>query len=370
MAEGHPADGACACKQGAYMKSKWFESALALILLLIGPCTAAWAQEKKSDIFSIAPAVTFSWYPYVNFGEGASTNTEIDLNNFGMSVMMSLKLFDKVGAHLNLKIDDPTFKKLVDVAGYVTAYYFLLKFDYHSFGGTVTWIGDTPNPIPGEVYNFRNQWINVLLLFRVDQLKIRNESLRRPLEELLLIGGKNLGAIGIGYARFDMPVEYKGIGSELSNPGFGLVKGEAWGLSILWDTLSWNMERPVSYRSWTQYLWVYVDVFLGRLPFGFIGKAETDAQAIEWMSNANNGVSINDNGNIRNFHENAGISGYLHEKMNLGFQYTWDIGKKGRIGFAVGAELLVEMIEVFTDDIAIGFGAWHIGPALRVSARW
>jgi len=348
------------------MKSKWVEISLALIVLLIGPCTFAWAQEKKNGIFSITPAVSFSWYPYAEFKEEASTNTDIDLNNFGLSIIMSLKLFDKVGAHINLKIDDPAFKKLVDVAGYVTASYFLLKFDYHSFGGTVTWAGNTPNPIPGEVYNFRNQWNNVSLLLRIDQLKILGNIpfLGLLLHQFGLIGTGNLGAIGIGYATFDMPLEYRvQPDSRLSNPGFGLIKGEVWGLSVLWDTLTWSMERPASYkRSFINYIWIYLDWFHGFPPSGSIGKGETDEQAIAWMSNANNGVSVD--GNIKQDMK------YTTFKGVLGLQYVWDVGKKGRIGLAAGAELLEETIDAHNDDINIHFWSRHIGPAVRVSVRW
>jgi len=352
------------------MKSKYFKIAL-VIILLTESFSAAWAQEEKNSIFSIAPAVTFSWYPYAAFKEETSTKTEVDLNNFGLSVMMSLKLFDKVGAHLNLKIDDPTFQKLVDIAGYVTAYYFLVKFDYHSFGGKVTWTGNTPNPIPDGEYTFRNQWTNVSLMFRLDQLKLKLRDspsqfeffLYSLLYEMMLVGRGNLGAIGIGYANFDMPLEYRvHSGSGLTNPGFGLTKGEAWGFTMLWDTLIWNMERSASYRiPFLQYVWVYLDWFHGIPSFANVGKIETDAQAIEWMSSAN-GVSVD--GNI-----NEGMR-YAIVKMIFGLQYVWDIGKKGRIGLAVGVELLEETIEASNNDIDIYFWSRHIGPAVRVSARW
>jgi hypothetical protein len=348
-------------------KSKRFEIAIALIVLVIGPCTAVWAQEKKNDIFNITPAFSFAWYPSANFFEEESTKTEVDRNNFGMSVIMGLKLFDKVGAHLNLKIDDPTFKKLVDVAGFVTAYYFMLKFDYHSFGGTVTWAGNTPNPISGEVYNFRNDWTNVSLLFRVDQLRMSDKPsipelfLFELLQDFRLVGEGNLGAIGIGYARYDMPLEYRVQPDSGLHPGFGLVKGEAWGFSILWDTLIWRMEPPAFYgggiMDLMQFIWIYLDWFVG---LSFIGKEETDAQAIAWMSNANNGVSVD--GNIK--------PTYGIVKANLGLQYVWDVGKKGRIGLAVGVELLEETIKASNDDINIYFWSRNIGPAVRVSARW
>ncbi|MDR1748183.1 MAG: hypothetical protein LBR47_03910 [Spirochaetaceae bacterium] len=285
---------------------------------------------------------------------------------------MGLKLFDKVGVQLNLKIDDPAFKKLVDAAGYVTAYHFILKFDYHSFGGTVTWIGDTPNPIPGGVYNFRNVWTNVSLLFRIDELTIKNTFLKGLLSELLLIGSGNLGAIGISYASFEMPLEYQVQPNRgLSAPGFGLIKGEAWGMRILWDTLIKRMENSALDAQRMQdrtgyelfhlfvqkYLWIYVEWF-----HGFIVQGKTDAQAIAWMSNAHNGVSVN--GNISKGMEYAIVKGIL------GFQNMWNVGKKGRIGIAVGVELLEETIDANNDDIDIHFWSRHIGPAVRVSARW
>ena len=354
------------------MKSKRFKAALVLTALLIWPCTPAWAQEKKDGIFSVTPAFAFAWYPAANFFEEKSTNTEVDIDNFGMSFIMSLKLFNKVGAHLNLKIDDPTFQKLVDFAGYVTAYHFMIKFDYHSFGGTVTWAGNTPNPISGGAYNFRNQWSTVSLLFRVDQLEVSHTSsigywlglfLLEPLREMGLRGMRNLGAIGIGYAKFDMPLEYRGQHRGLSNSGFGSVKGEDWGLSMLWDTLTWTMERPASYtRDMADFVWIYLDWFHGFPPFGSIGKGETDVQAIAWMSNANGGASVN--GDI-----NRSIQ-YTIVKVNLGLQYVWNVEKKGQIGLAVGMELLEETIDASNDDIYIRFWSRHIGPAVRVSVRW
>ena len=326
--------------------------AIVLILLLIVPRTAIWAQEEKSSAFSITPAFSFAWYPYTHFYNEESTNTELNLNNFGMSAMMSLKLFDKVGAYLNLKIDEPNFSQLVDFAGYVSAYYFMIKFDYHAFGGTVSWTGYPPNPIPGGVYNFRNHWNRYSLLLRIDQLRLPSvlDFIYNFLSDIRLIGSYNLGAIGIGYARYEMPLEYRVLSSnELSNSGFALLKGESWGLSILWDTLSWNMERSDFIRKglngFMQYVWIYLDCFVG-----INGRGE----ATTWMS----GVSNTDN--IK--------PSYSIFKTNLGFQYRWDVGEKGRIGLAVGIEMLNEGISV--SDYAINYESRHIGPALRVSTRW
>ena len=344
-----------------------------VVITLFG--NKVWAQEnedkKKNDLFSIAPAFSFAWYPFTKFFEEESTNTKVDLNNFGMSAIISLKLYKKVGVHLNLKIDDPTFQKLIDIAGYVSASYFLLKYDYHSFGGTVSWIGNTPNPIPDEVSYFHNQWYSVSLLFRVDQwvdkVTLKNDPnfftylLFGYLSGAGLIGAGSIGAIGIGYASFDMPLEYKvRSDSGLSNPGFGLIKGNAWGLSILWDTLTWRMERPTSIKSLAQYinfLWIYVDMFSG---LSFITKGETDAKAIAWMSNANNDIAVD--ANIK--------PSYSIFKIDLGLQFVWDVGKKGRMGLAIGAELLEETIAAASNDINIYFYSRHIGPAVRISVRW
>jgi hypothetical protein len=282
------------------MKNKYFNIAIMLMGLLIVSYTSTWAQEGKNDIFSITPAFSFAWYPYAKIFTEESTNSDIDQNNFGMSAIMNLKLFDKVGAHLNLKIDDPTFKKLVDFAGYVTAYNFMLKFNYHTFNGSVTWTGNTPNPISDDVYNFRNKWSNVSLLYRIDHISlekmmgIENEFLRYlvmipffTLNEVGFLGSGKLTAIGLGYANFDMPLEYKvNIKGGLSNPGFGLIKGQVWGLSIYTDTLSWQMDPKSGWGStvylipFIKYLWLNIDWFHGFRPFGSIGKGETDVNAI------------------------------------------------------------------------------------------
>jgi len=298
------------------MERKRLNMAIMLMIIFFVSNVSVKAQEKKNDIFSITPAFSFAWYPYAKFFKEESTNTGVDLNNFGMSAIMSLKLFDKVGAHLNLKIDDPAFKKLVDFAGYVTAYNFMIKFNYHAFSGSVTWTGNTPNPIPGDIYNFRNQWTNVSLMYRIDQFSfdsinnIKNEHLRYllmipvfALSEVGLLGSGRLTAIGLGYANFDMPLEYRvNSGRSLSNSGFGLIKGSVWGLSIYCDTLSWLMDPKysglsgsISFIPFLNYLWFNVDWFHGFQPIGSIGKGETDAQAIAWMSNSNNGAYINGN---------------------------------------------------------------------------
>jgi hypothetical protein len=352
------------------MKSKWLYSILILIGLHIGLCSALWAQDKKNDIFNITPAVSFAWYPYGKVTDERSTKTEFDLNNFGMSVIMNFKLYDIVGTHLNLKIDDPAFKNLVDITGFITAPYLMLKFNYHFFSGTVTWTENTPNPISGGVSQFRNQRTNVSMLFRVDNLKwergnndflnIFYDYIYESFYNWGLVGRDILGAIGVGYSRFEMPLEYRVYASkDLENPGFGLVKGELLCFAMHWDTLTWNIERSASERNnFWQYLCIYMD-FLMSIPSFYI-SAKTDAQAIEWINN-NNSNTVNGN-----FYDMS----YLYVNAFLGLQYIWDIGINGKIGLAVGVEIFSESIKAFTDDFSVKFDSEHYGPAVRLSVRW
>jgi hypothetical protein len=344
------------------MKNKRFGPSFLLIALIIG--TSAWAQEK-SDIVSVTPAATFSWYPFAwsntliqKINTKPSTETELYLDNFGISFVMGLKLFDKVGAHLDLKMDDPTFQKLVDIAGYVNAWYLMLKFDYHSYGGLVSWTTDLPNPIP-DGYDFRAQQTNISLLFRLDQLyPVKFESLNRLLWNLK--ESRMVVAVGIGYAKFSMPVEYQiQPDSTLSYPGFGLMRGDAWGIAYHFDTLTWFAELNASGRSAlpliNRHLWLYLDCFAGV----FFKKGETDGQAIEWMS-AENGAPVD--GDIS--------PTYVTLNAIVGYQHLWDIGKKGRIGFAAGVEVSFEGSSSSNDDIGIQHEFWHLGPAVRACFRF
>jgi hypothetical protein len=245
------------------MRNNQFGIAIVLIALIMGPCTSAWTQEK--DIFSVLPAATFSWYPFAwsnTLAEKPSTKTEVDLDNFGMSFIMGLKFFDKVGVHLNLKINDPTFQKLVDFAGYINAWYLMLKFDYHSYGGSVSWTANTPNPIPNG-FDFRTEQTNIALLFRLDQLyPVKLETFNPMLwaikESHIVV------AVGIAYASFSQPVEYQVQPDRgLSYPGFGMIKGEVWGISYHFDTLTWFTELSASQRSALplRHIWAYLDAF-------------------------------------------------------------------------------------------------------------
>jgi len=346
-----------------HMNSRYLGITLVTLALAVGLGDTAWADEKRSGIFSITPAVSFAWYPQAYYFKQESTTIEADLNNIGISALMGLKLFDKVGAQIGLKIDDPTFQKMVDFAGYVNVYGVMLNFDYHFFGGTATWEGVTPNPIPGGSYHFRSHWTNISLLYNFLSLSPNN---------LFLM------ALGITYSSFETPLEYRVKESSGLYPGFGLVKGKAWGFSVLMDTLVGSMELPPeakkrSLSTITLFgsnfdLWVYADIFYGL----FLQEGEIDAEALAWMVNASGGASI-DGDITRNFSINDDSNDALSiMKMSFiaGIQKVWDIGKKARTGFAVGLEFRTEKFLTGSNDIEVGFMSMNFGPVIRLSARW
>jgi len=351
------------------MNSSYFHTVLLTMVLITGLSNTAWAEEeKRNSIFSITPAVSFAWYPYAYFLKQESIKTEADINNFGISALMGLKLFDKVGVQLGIKIDDPTFKKMVDFAGYINVYSFIINFDYHTYGGTVTWEGSTPNPISGGSYFFRGHWTNISLLYNLLPVFMKDYP--------------QLIAIGITYTSFETPLEYRVKKDSKLNPGFGLVKFNAWGISILMDTLVGAMElspeakerslfKPLKFRDYNLNLWMYFDIFYGL----YLQKGEIDAKALAWMVNANDGASI-DGDITRNFKifandENGDDSnGVFKLSLILGIQKVWDLGKKTRIGLAGGVGFGMEKLYTSSDDIIVGFNSMYIGPVVRFSARW
>jgi hypothetical protein len=343
------------------MNSRYFKCVIVAIALLVGLCVSAWTEDKA---FSITPAVSFTWYPLVFYppqGEEELTKTESDINNIGMSFLLGLKLFDKVGAHLNLTIDDPTFQKLVDFVGYVNVYNFMLKFDIHNFGGTVRWEGVTPNPIP-DGFHFRTQSKNVSLLYN--------------LKDFLPPSFPMMFAIGIGYSSFEVPGEYRVKQDRgLSNSGYGLLKGSTWGYSMLVDTLAYSMElspeeRKKSVLTFSDYnldAWFYSEIFAGGL-YG-LGNGEIDSEALAWMVNANGGVPID--GNINSGFTMEGPSPFFYRiSCSVGFQKLWDFGKNARIGLALGIDLMMEGFSAASEDIKIAVGSLNAGPTMRLSIRW
>ena len=332
------------------------------ILVLFVLAVAAFAD---GEIFNVTPSAMFSWYPSSAYGKFSSasdiepsTKTTTGLNNYGISALMGLKLFDKVGAQLNMKIDDSNFQNLVDIAGRINAYMFLLKFDYHSFTGIVTWDGDKAyNPIPGGEMEFSSKWYSFSLLFRVDEWL--------EMEWLGLIG------IGAFYGSAEIPVQYrrnKESEKLLSthNPGFGWIKSnQIWGFSFLWDGLTAYMEaEDPSYQAFSisdsSALWIYMDLLMG------FADTELDEAAVKEMAVAN-GFGKNE---LSNKNDGAGNSGYMKNSIILGLMKRWDVGKKTRIGLAVGVEMLMEALSFKNDDIVADIFGFSAGPVVRFSARF
>jgi hypothetical protein len=338
------------------MKNKRFFYTGLVMAVVMGICFPSAAFTD--DLFSIAPAAMFSWYLHTDITE-ESTKTEIDTDNYGMSFIMGLKLFNKVGAQLNLTVDDPTFQKLIDFMGYFDVYNVIPKFDYHSFGGNVTWQSDTPDPIPNNKYNFRNNWNNVSLLYNWGNM----------IPSDVAVG--YMVSVGVGYFNFTMPVEYKIKNKEkLTYPGFGMIDGKIFGLSIFIDTLAAGMNLTKDVREGKNStgmtilrgtnldLWIYTDFFLSL----FGGTLELEKNAINNMSAKNNSSIDSD---IK-----PDSDTFFRASAIIGLQKVWDISEKFRIGLAIGVDLLTESIKVSNDDIEIDYSLFSVGPAIRLSMKF
>jgi hypothetical protein len=342
------------------------------LVLFINVNNYLWAEEKNDSIFSITPAISFSWYPYVEILEERSTKTEIDANNFGLSVLLGLNLFKKVNLNLALKIDDPSFKKMVDIAGYISAYNFMLKFDYHSFSGKVNWVGSYPNPIPDGFYQFNNNWASVSLLYRFDN--IVHDKI--PYIVWDLSDFPYVLAFGITYSNFSMPVEYQTLsGGGLLTPGFGQINGRLFGITLLLDTLARSMDistderskLPLTFSNLNIDIWGYINLIY----CAYLGNAELDNEAVAYMDNAN---TDNADGKIKqqfSIGTHNGISpAFFRTSIILGIQKIWDLKNNGRIGLGIGVEFLTESIYAHTSNIMVSYKSNSIGPVIRFSARW
>ena len=302
----------------------------------------------------INPAVSFSWYPSANYS-GEYTNTTDDGRNYGISAMLGLKLFEKYGAQFNLKIDDPTFQKMVDFAGLLNINNVVLKFDYHAFGGNITWKDeDKPNLIPENSlglreFGFRETWTTFHLMYHMEFIPIF------------------YWTFGISMVNLQVPVEYlvnEKTEKSLSNPGFGMIKGRFWGVSFLIDTLAKKVDELAEwggadyYRDSTFNIWILSDFVLA-----FSTSFEFDKTAVARMAAANSVDSIDA--------KVEGINGgYMKGSLVLGLQKAWDIDGEIFMGIGIGADMMFEFIGASTTDITVSYSTINVGPSIRFSVRF
>jgi len=316
--------------------------------------------QAQDNAFSIAPGFSFSWYPYADYIEGDS---EMDIEqNIGLSALMNIKLFRKINVHIDFGLNDPTFKKMIDIAGRIDIFNFIMMFDYHKLKGNVKWKGSTPNPFPDDkvIFDFDTTLTNVSLMFRIDQLFNLSE-------DILFL------SFGISYSQFNMPVEYKKHASEkqLNFNGFGNITGTAWGAALLADSMIMSMGWSDSntslyaepamefYNNGTYaihgWVWMYF-ILAGVLEGSF------DKKSVDKMAEINNVDSIN-----------SGFervdSTYAKLSLILGLLNRWEIGF-GRIGLAFGAELLWEQFGINSKDLRGESWSVSIGPVIRLSAKF
>ena len=315
--------------------------------------------QAEDRAFSIAPGLSFSSYPYADYIEGDS---EMDFEqNYGLSALLNLKLFGKVSAHIDFGLNDPTFQKMVDIAGKIDAFNFILMFDYHTLKGDVKWKGSSPNPFPDNKvkFDFDTTLTNISLMYRVDPLF--------NLEEDIFALG-----LGVSFSQFEMPVEYYKVGSSnLKYNGFGNIKGTAWGAALLADTMimsmGWSDENVSKYSDFALefhddgnfalhgWIWAYL-ILAG------VTEGEFDDKSIKRMA------VINEVDDIKSGFERA-ESTYAKLSLILGLLARWEV-RIGRIGLAVGAEVLWEQFGINSKDLRGESWSVSIGPVIRVSAKF
>ena len=288
-------------------------------------------KEKFSGYF----ALTGSWYPYSEFipsykGDYA-TETDLDLNNFGLSALMNIKFFKDYGAALDMKIDDPTFKKLVDIAGRFNYKNLIIGLNYHSFGGNVKWLNDKtiPHPLNDEDYGFRTRWTTYTLMLDLAYGTWYAE----PYD---MIGG-----FGLSLLTFEIPLEHHLNGAVAVAP----VKGTSWGLSFL---LNYGGESPSAIKGF--YKWIYINGMAG---LTFFSKDVNTLKALKEETGYTGSVGDGKDWGL-----------FARANMILGYNKMWYVGNTATLGFSFGVDFLVDWFLAAPELFMMS-----VGPAIRVSIR-
>jgi len=326
-----------------------------MIALLIGPC-AERAACADNEYFTFAPGLSFSWYPYTDFSNYAGEKIESS-HNWGLSAMLNLALFQRICFNFNISLDDPTFDKLIKIAGYLSAYNFMIKYDYHAFRGTATGTGIPPNnPLPDGPKKFDAALTDISLMYRFDSSIFSDPVM--------------LWAVGAFYADFNTWTGYQGL-SPLKN-GFGKISGTAWGVSMLLDSIPLSMgiadsDGFIDFYDALEFFddgthavhaWVYGFMLLGGVTDG-----KLDKNVVQEMADRS-GMSIEDTDYTDKV---TGI--YAKISLILGLLNRWEVGPV-HIGLAVGAELLWEQFRIGTKKVIAEVNVWNIGPVIRFNVRF
>ena len=341
------------------MKKKPLMVGLWVIMLAIGPCVTQ-GVCADNEYFTIAPGFSAAWYPYADFSDYVGAPIETGYNNWGLSAMMNLALFQRVSASIDFGISDPTLKKLMKFAGYLSAYNFMIKYDYHAYNGKATGKGSPPdNPLPDGPKNFDASMTDISLMYRFDSSIFSDPVM--------------MWAVGLFYANFNTWTGYQGL-SPLQD-GFGKITGTAWGVSMLLDSIPLSMGLADSdgyidfcdgleffdNGTYALHAWVYGYMLLGAIP---AGSGSLDKKVVQDMADRG-GIPLEDT----DFKKNPGGT-YAKISVILGFLNRWELGPV-HIGLAIGAELLWEQFSIKTKkDIAAEVNVWNIGPVARLTVRY
>jgi hypothetical protein len=322
--------------------------------------------------FQFDMAFTASWFPlsfmdgdFGDFNKDLSLDYDVGVNNYGLSATMGLKAFEKYGAYMDLKIDDPTFQKAVDVLGLLNIHWVFLKFDYHSFAGNVSWNNDTPNPIPGGKKDFKSNWTTFSLM----------AELARAFDIIDYWGDLSSGdfifAVGAFYGTVNIPIEYR---IKYPNHGYGELDTQVFGASFILSAYDYLLfSNALDEKKGATGLYFFANALLG---WGEFSYDKNVISAMEIANNLTEGTIKRDKGTIMVFR----LDGILAVTK------SWNLGK-GIAGFSIGVNLLIDLIlpdnkndtnssekdedgEYTNHYISSGIQMYNFGPTARFHLRF
>lgn len=281
--------------------------------------------------------------------------------SYGTTYQMGFKFFEKYGAYLNVELDDPFVGNLKSIAGAIDANLFVLRFDYRTIGGTVTWADDeVRNPIRNNSHSFEKTFINGAVIYKWffdDEAK----------EDRTWVG------VGAFYNNATLPLALNATASDLesgrlTNPGFGDVVMNTWGIGIVFDSWNWTVESndPFWTHSFGDHLggWFNFDGWFG------IGTATASDEALQSLVDNNDNINSVDDLPSGYSSGDFGGASFLKISTIAGVVRTWEFGTRGLVALGIGAEARVEFLGASDLGDGSSTGILSIGPTVRLGARF
>jgi hypothetical protein len=310
----------------------------ALALLIISRLSI-YTQERPL-IFDTS--AEFSYYPQSAF-DIDEISLEPDLFNYNLQLSTGLKLFEKVNAYFNMEVNDPTMKKLINIAGTVSAKYFSIQFDYHKVSGNVLWFDSFYNK--ENNLNFNQTWTTVALMsprFRInDGIIVNYLNGLLPATFFSFLGGFANTDIRLGlfWNHSIIPQFIDAYDDNLENQNKFFDKSfvsDAYGLRLFFvlDMMDFDYEG----------LYLFVNAVFD---FSFVGAGKASKEVIEKINTS--GIKF-DKGEFK-------IT-YIRTRDKIGLGYRWEFYKKKHMNIVVGLDISLETF--YVSDYSLD--SYNLGP--------